>query len=209
MANNKLYKTSVMKELQNAINANNCIITPYKDWDFTNSGFRSCGIFMRFLKNESNGKVERYMVLPDDLTHEQYKIWKESPIYKFLYRDLQKDIRDFIGNTPYSIVQYSVNNNKYYVLIRKLIEITSDELSEDDKVEFIKEYCDIMIDSRYYSIIKINLVNDECNSWGFDDKLSLLSFHPTDSEQLDNHITESSEDEYYNDNTTETMEPLF
>lgn len=209
MANNKLYKSSVIKDLQNAINTNQCIIKPYKDWNFIESGFRSCGIFMRFIKNPSTGFLEKYMSLPDELNNEVYKTWKQFPIYKFLYKDIRNNNRDFLENTPYNFVQYIVNDKKYYALIRKLIEITSDELSEENKIEFIKEYCDIIIDSRYYSIVKICPAADEFISWAIDDKKSMLAFNPTPAE-TSNISSDNTEDEYYNDNTSENIEdPLF
>lgn len=207
MANNKLYKSSVIKDLQNAINTGQCIIKPYKNYDFINSGFRSCGIFMRFIPNTSTGFLEKYMSLPDELTNELYKIWKEFPIYKFIYKDVRKDTRDFVENTPYSYVKYQVNDKTYYALIRKLVEVTSDELTEEEKIEFIKEYCDIMIDSRYYSVIKICCTSDEIPSWAIDDKISMLAFHP--EYMADKSNDDNSEDEYYNDNNENSEDPLF
>lgn len=203
----KLYTTSAMHDLQSAIKNNKAIITPYKDYSFLQNGYRSCGITMRFNKNDKD-MVEKFVFMPDDMTNAIYKEWNKFPIYKFTYSDYRKDKKDFCENTPYSYVKYTVNDVEYLALIRKLIEITDDAMSEEDKVDFVKEYCDLIIDSRYYAIIKIVPYSDY-NPWMQNDKTSMIAFNK--EVNMDNAIdTDDDIDPYMpNNDTPENELPLF
>ena len=91
MANTNLYTANILKELQHAVNSNNAIITPYKDYSFLNHGIKSCGIFIKYFID--NGRYSKMMNLPDDLTTELMSVWKTYPINKFLFKDWKNDKR--------------------------------------------------------------------------------------------------------------------
>lgn len=194
MGNNKLYFPHILKTLQNAVKSGQVTITPYKDYSFISNGIVSCGALLKFYIDSSTGKHCRYVRMPDDMTTELMKIWKTYPIYKFLFNDWKENKLDFIGNTVYSVVIYNDNNNiKHAALIRKLEEINEDTIEEHDKLQFIKDNCDLIIDDRYYAVLKITTVSEHgIYNWVANDKKSYITYNAES-----NNSTEEYSDEMY------------
>lgn len=87
--------------------------------------------------------------------HEYISVWKTYAPGHFLIRDWKKEIRDKNGNSPYYVVHYSHGPNKMKALLRRLIEVEENTISETDKKRMMNDYADLTIDGIHYAIIKI------------------------------------------------------
>lgn len=89
------------------------------------------------------------------IDHEYISVWKTYAPGHFLIRDWKKEIRDKNGNSPYYVVHYSHGPNKMKALLRRLIEVEENTISETDKKRMMNDYADLTIDGIHYAIIKI------------------------------------------------------
>lgn len=206
----KLYQHSVIKELQYAIQTNNVKITPYKDYSFIKTGIRSCGILVTFYHDASLNRLSKCTYMPENMTNAVYKEWQAFALGKFLYSDIKNNTLDINDNTVYSEVIYTTSDGKEMrALIRKLIETTGDTLSDEERLHFLKQYCDVIIDDRYYAIIKI--MENTGLGWNVDDKVSMVTIKPIDEFSY-NHPYEDTDDSAAETNdmyNSENEDPLF
>ena len=98
------------------------------------------------------------------IDHEYISVWKTYAPGHFLIRDWKKEIRDKNGNSPYYVVHYSHGSNKMKALLRRLIEVEENTISETGKRRMMNDYADLTIDGIHYAIIKI--CNEE-SSYGW------------------------------------------
>ena len=98
------------------------------------------------------------------IDHEYISVWKTYAPGHFLIRDWKKEIRDKNGNSPYYVVHYSHGPNKMKALLRRLIEVEENTISETRKRRMMNDYADLTIDGIHYAIIKI--CNEE-SSYGW------------------------------------------
>ena len=98
------------------------------------------------------------------IDHEYISVWKTYAPGHFLIRDWKKEIRDKKGNSPYYVVHYSHGPNKMKALLRRLIEVEENTISETGKRRMMNDYADLSIDGIHYAIIKI--CNEE-SSYGW------------------------------------------
>ena len=89
------------------------------------------------------------------IDHEYISVWKTYAPGHFLIRDWKKEIRDKNGNSPYYVVHYSHGPNKMKALLRRLIEVEENTISETRKRRMMNDYADLTIDGIHYAIIKI------------------------------------------------------
>lgn len=89
------------------------------------------------------------------IDHEYISVWKTYAPGHFLIRDWKKEIRDKNGNSPYYVVHYSHGSNKMKALLRRLIEVEENTISETGKRRMMNDYADLTIDGIHYAIIKI------------------------------------------------------
>ena len=99
-----------------------------------------------------------------NINNEYISVWKTYAPGHFLIRDWKKEIRDKNGNSPYYVVHYSHGPNKMKALLRRLIEVEENTISETDKKRMMNDYADLTIDGIHYAIIKI--CNEE-SSYGW------------------------------------------
>lgn len=206
----KLYQHSVIKELQYAIQTNNVTITPYKDYSFIMTGIKSCGIHMTFYHDPKLDRLCKCTYMPENMNNAIYKEWENFALGKFLFKDIKNNVLDINDNTVYSKVVYTTSDGKEMkALIRKLIETTGDTLSDEERLQFLKQYCDIIIDDRYYAIIKIS--DNVRAGWCIDDKKSMVTIKPIDEFSMGN-IYDTEDDNNTSDNDMyngENEDPLF
>lgn len=89
------------------------------------------------------------------IDHEYISVWKTYAPGHFLIRDWKKEIRDKNGNSPYYVVHYSHGPNKMKALLRRLIEVEENTISETGKRRMMNDYADLTINGIHYAIIKI------------------------------------------------------
>lgn len=206
----KLYQHSIIKEIQYAIQTNNVTITPYKDYSFIKTGIKSCGIHMTFFHDPSLNRLCKCTYMPDNMNNAIYKEWESYAVGKFMFKDIKNNVLDINDNTVYSEVTYKTSEGvAMRCLIRKLIEVTGDTLSDEDRLQFLKQYCDLIIDDRYYAVIKV--LPADTYGWNVDDKTSMVTIKPLDEfgcyQTYDNdEISNIDTDNMYNN---ENEEPLF
>ena len=90
-----------------------------------------------------------------NINNEYISVWKTYAPGHFLIRDWKKEIRDKNGNSPYYVVHYSHGANKMKALLRRLIEVEENTISETEKKRMMNDYADLTIDGIHYAIIKI------------------------------------------------------
>ena len=90
-----------------------------------------------------------------NINNEYISVWKTYAPGHFLIRDWKKEIRDKNGNSPYYVVHYSHGPNKMKALLRRLIEVEENTISETGKRRMMNDYADLTIDGIHYAIIKI------------------------------------------------------
>ena len=125
-------------------------------------------------------------------------------------KDYKKDARDFIGNTLYHEITFVLNGERVRVLIRLLNEITDTALPDSEKDELIKQYGDITIDNKYFSIIKIIKDNPK-NSWASSDTYrSLETFIDMDLSEGESYIDSNNDTDIENiEDDSMSSDPLF
>ena len=125
-------------------------------------------------------------------------------------KDYKKDTRDFIGNTLYHEITFVLNGEQVKVLIRLLNEITDTTLSDSEKNELIKQYGDITIDDKYFSIIKI-IKDNQRNSWASPDIYrSLDTFIDMDLSEGESYIDSNNDADIENiEDDSMSSDPLF
>ena len=170
----KLYNKDFIKSIQQAINKTKIKMTTFKDYSFMMPFIQIAEIKLQLYVNSSTNRREIMLIINNtDINSEYIKEWKTTAPGKFICNDFKNDNRDFIGNTLYHEISFISNNIKYKAIIRLLDEITHNDLSEEDKNEYIKLYGDIKIDNTYFSIIKIYKDDGEHNIESSDSRLLL------------------------------------
>ncbi len=178
------YPIQMIKALQNAINNGNVeLISTYKDYSFLKPYIICSSLTLQCI--ETNGKPDILLKLPTATTTEYIKQWKgETAAGHFLIKDYKKQ-KFNNDNTLYTKIVYTVDNIKYKALLRNLIEINDDTISDEDKEAIITMFADITINDNVYSIIKILPYNDN-NYWGGKDVYSRLSVNDYEINYSDN-----------------------
>jgi hypothetical protein len=132
--------------------------------------------------NKTTGIREGLLNLSSmNINSEYMKIWKTYAPGKFLIRDFRKDIRDKFGMTPYYILRYSYekNNekNEMKVLLRNLIELEDETVTEDIKASIQKEYDDLTINNSHYAVIKMCHDDNTGHNWITTEKKNIDIIH--------------------------------
>lgn len=108
------------------------------------------------LIDDKSGRRDGMLVTTStSIDHEYISVWKTYAPGHFLIRDWKKEIRDKNGNSPYYVVHYSHGGNKMKALLRRLIEVEENTISETEKKRMMNDYADLTIDGIHYAIIKI------------------------------------------------------
>lgn len=204
----KTYSTVLIKQLQEKINNAAVTVQTYKDYTFLKK-INSAGISLHFSTDPSTGKRSYTMYLKQDMNKDFISKWRSTTAAGyFLADDYINDKRDFIGNTLYHKVTFTdANNVKYKVLVRLLNEITSEDITEEQKNEYITKYSDIQIDNHFFSIIKLT-IDDGLNSWAARDHLTNVKVEKV--EDYDSNIIEDATDLTENkEDDDNLMSPLF
>lgn len=113
---------------------------------------------------DKNRRIGALVTTSKSIDHEYISVWKTYAPGHFLIRDWKKEIRDKNGNSPYYVVHYSHGGNKMKALLRRLIEVEENTISETEKKRMMNDYADLSIDGFHYAIIKI--CNEE-SSYGW------------------------------------------
>lgn len=134
-----------------------------------------------------------------NINHEYISVWKTYAPGHFLIRDWKKEIRDKNGNSPYYVVHYSHGGNKMKALLRRLIEVEENTISETDKKRMMNDYADLTIDGIHYAIIKI--CNEEtAYGWITPESSKLDIIHATSIDFIEGVYQDVyPEDSYEND----------
>lgn len=88
-------------------------------------------------------------------------LFKQYAPAKFLRKDYLKDIKDANGNTPYWIFKFEYEGNSYRALLRELIELNDETLSDTQKQQLGHNYAELQCKDKYYTIIKVVPDNEE------------------------------------------------
>jgi hypothetical protein len=86
----ELYKSEIIKDLQNSVNQGFYHINSYTDYDFLTygNGIYSNGIRMNLKVDPSTGRRDVELVIKDQsLGNEFIKQWKQTAIGKFFIKD--------------------------------------------------------------------------------------------------------------------------
>ena len=172
----KIYNKQIIKNIQHCIKNANIKMKVLNDYSFFETNKITCGeITLHFYYNKEADKREvEYIISNSDVNAIYIKDWKTSAPGKFLMKDYKNDVRDIMNNnTPYYEINFTTHDKNYKGLVRLLIEVSDTTISEEDKNVLINNYGDLMIDDRYFSIIKLN-DDDGLNLWNTKEKLKLL-----------------------------------
>ena len=186
----------------------------FKDYSFLLPGIKIAELKLKFVMTDDKRDVEVF-ISNSDINGTYIKEWKKTAAGNFLVKDFKNDNRDFIGNTLYHELEFFdiVTRENFKVILRLLNEITYITLSEEEKEELIKQYGEIKIDNRYFSVIKIypndgvhNLESNDLNKFLETEKLSKLE--SIDFSSIIDNTNISSEDVDDKDEQT-NQDPLF
>ena len=209
----KLYNSQVIKHLQYAIKNKNIKMNVFKDYSFLTNKI-TCGeiTLHGYFDTSLNRNAIELIIYNTDIGSDYFKKWDTTAVGKFLIKDFKKDRRDFMNNILYYEVYYSFNNIKYKAIIRLLNEISDPDISEADKTLLIKEYGDIKIDDRYFSVIKV-CFDDDRTTWALPDKFILSERNITDNDIANTYsaIIDNSDiiNEDNNEEDNNYQDPLF
>ena len=206
----KIYSKNLISSIQNVINSAKFKMKTFHEYDFCEI-LESTGIRIRFYINEKLNKRECMLIIHNtDITSKYISDWRTSAPGKFCMKDYKKDTRDFIGNTLYHEITFVLNGEQVKVLIRLLNEITDTTLSDSEKNELIKQYGDITIDNKYFSIIKI-IKDNQRNSWASPDIYrSLDTFIDMDLSEGESYIDSNNDADIENiEDDSMSSDPLF
>lgn len=104
---------------------------------------------------DKDRRIGELVTTSKSIDHEYISVWKTYAPGHFLIRDWKKEMRDKNGNSPYYVVHYSHGPNKMKALLRRLIEVEENTISESGKRRMMNDYADLTIDGIHYAIIKI------------------------------------------------------
>ena len=107
------------------------------------------------IDDKSGRRDGMFITTSTNISHEYISVWKTYAPGHFLIQDWKKEIRDKNGNSPYYVVHYSHGPNKMKALLRRLIEVEENTISETRKRRMMNDYADLTIDGIHYAIIKI------------------------------------------------------
>lgn len=208
----ELYKSEIIKDLQNAVNQENYRINSYTDYDFLThgNGFYSNGLRITLNVYPDTGRREAVVTIKDyGINNEYVKRWKETAIGNFFIKDWKTEKKDIMGNVPYYTIEYtSENGKKMCGIIRLLIEYYMEDLPEEERHSMERRYADIKIDKRYYSVIKLWSADDAAGH--FATTTFGTNINSADDEETDNieasYIMEIPEDDMQEaENISETL----
>lgn len=202
----KNYPQNIIQQLQECVNAGTVQIETYKDYSFLKS-FNSSGINMMFYFDNSLNRPDCVLRLKPEMDKKFMTQWyNETVAGRFMMTDYKKDARDFIGNTLYHKVQFTISGKPYKALVRLLNEITGG-VSEKKKAELIMNFGDLTIDNKVFSIVKI-MPDNGVSSWGQEDTLSRIKAEP--EKEYESAIIEEANDQLEENKEEENlMTPLF
>ena len=207
----KLYPNALIQAIQTVINTGKIEIETYKDYSFftlLNSLEIKLKPYYDSYRNRQDCMIE---INNSDVTSQFIKDWKSTSVGKFFRKDYINDKRDFIGNTLYHCISLTIGETKIKVLVRLLNEITEDDIKESDKNDLIKTYGDLLIDGKYFSIIKI-IDDNDVTTWGSWDKYkSRDNIIYSETYDANSYIDEESDTDNEANNIAdeESSEPLF
>lgn len=209
----KIYNSSLIKSIQDVINSTRFKMTTFHEYDFMDT-LNTAEILIKYTVDASTGKRSCILVINNsDISSKFVAEWYQTAGAKFSPKDYKKDRRDFIGNTLYHELKFELNGEKIKVLVRLLDEITDPNISNSEKNDYIKNYGDITIDNKYFSVIKITK-DDGIYNWGsYDIYKSRDTFIDSEMFESSSYIEEAEEN---NDNDIEDItddslssDPLF
>ena len=201
----KTYSATLIQQLQDCINEGKVQIETYKDYSFLKS-LTSSGIKMTFYFDKDLDRKECILHLTEDMNAKfRYQWQEETAAGHFLINDYKNDVRDFIGNTLYHKVSYTINGKPFKALVRLLNEITGN-VSEKKKMEIMVNFGDLTIDNNVFSVIKI-VPDNKINSWSQEDVFSHL--RPEIKKEYESQIIEDIMAQPEDKEEENLMSPLF
>jgi hypothetical protein len=195
----ELYKSEIIKDLQNAVNQGFYQLNSYEDYDFLTygNGLYSNGIRITLRVDPSTGRREAELTIKDNnIGHDFISQWRDTAIGKFFIKDWKKETKDIMGNVPYYTITYTLDNGvKMQGIIRLVVEYYMTELSEDELKEIHKKYADIKIDNRYFSVIKLWKASDPAGHFATTNFGTIITTEDDEENyESDAYITEIEED---------------
>lgn len=208
----ELYKSEIIKDLQNSVNQGLYHINSYSDYDFLTygNGIYSNGIRINLKVDPSTGRREAELVIHDQtIGNEFMKQWRETAVGKFFIKDWRKETKDIMGNVPYYTISYTNGNGvKMCGIIRLVIEYYMNDIPQDELEYIQSHYADIKIENRYYSVIKLWKESDAAGHFCITN-FGTVIMDDTDDEaayESDAYITEVDEDDIQEaENLSETL----
>lgn len=202
----KTYSANLIQQLQDCVNEGKISIETYKDYSFLKT-LNSSGIRMSFYFDKDLDRNECVLQLSQDMDSKFIHKWQEETAAgHFLMYDYKKDNRDFIGNSLYHKVSYTINGKPFKALVRLLNEITGN-VSEKKKSELIVSFGDLTIDNKMFSIIKI-VPDNGLNGWNQPDIFSHIQVE-TVIKEYDSQIIEDIMSAPEDKEDENLMNPLF
>ena len=208
----KIYPQNLVKSIQTIIDSGKVEISTFNSYDEFIPEINSCEIHIKFTKNSKGDREPIIMVNNSDITSQFINSWRTSAPGKFMCKDYRKDIKDFIGNTLYHVVKFTLDGVKMQMLVRLLTEITAEDCTESDRKELINEYGDLSISGKIFSIIKI-MPDDGRNGWNCWDRYKsrdnnyIINLYETNSAYIDEANDDNDNNEC--DEDSNESEPLF
>lgn len=165
-----IYSKNILKSIQNSIKEEKFSIKPLNSLRDINAIMVGEIKLKTYLIDDD--KIDVMMDISNTEVNSVYiKEWKETAGGKFLSKDWKKNTVDKKGNCLYYKLEFIYNNKHMYALIRNLYEVNDITLDSEEKIKnYIKLYGDIIIDEKYYSLIKISMHSDNV-FFGHPDKL--------------------------------------
>lgn len=207
----KIYPQNLVKSIQTIIDTGKVEISTFKSYDEFIPEINSCEIHIKFTKNSKGERNPLIIINNSDITSQFINNWRTSAPGKFMCKDYRRDKKDFIGNTLYHVIKFTLDGVKIKMLVRLLNEITED-CTDADRKELIEEYGDLSISDKIFSIIKITL-DDDRNGWNCWDRYKsrdnnyVINLYENNSSYIDE--VEDNNDNNENDKDSSESEPLF
>ena len=109
----KIYPQNLVKSIQTIIDSGKVEISTFNSYDEFIPEINSCEIHIKFTKNSKGDREPIIMVNNSDITSQFINSWRTSAPGKFMCKDYRKDKKDFIGNTLYHVVKFTLDGVNY------------------------------------------------------------------------------------------------
>lgn len=161
------------------------------------------------LENTQYGRNYILDIKNEEVTKEYLSVWKTYPIGHFLPKDYRKDVKDFLGNNPYYSLYYRTTNKKYIAIVRLLVEMADDDLTVEEKDAIAKDYHELTINGKSFSIIKIVEDTDDRSGWVTHENTIHFYRNTIEVEEDENDLEDADENNNSDEITEDEINLLF